>query len=269
MNGIHPSLTAVAAAACAMICGTSGCAQSGGSTNPFLAPTRVPPPATRTIAPGTAQPYYPGDPLPVMQSAVPNAASSASGEMVKLASANEPTVAIPADGRSLRFELPPPPTAAPTVAAGIVPASPSTTATPPTAANTTPAWAGVVPAIYNAAAPTAAEDAASPQGPWRSPQIGVAAAPVGSLQPTAAAPVAASPAVVPGYAYVPPQSAAQPTMEVTLRAVPSPPPKPGESVTPRIRIPGYPPPAIALGAAPVAADGSAATDGFRPRTSMR
>ncbi|NOZ38674.1 MAG: hypothetical protein GXP24_00430 [Planctomycetes bacterium] len=33
-------------------------------TNPFLAPNRVPPPATRTLLPGTAQPYYPGDPVP-------------------------------------------------------------------------------------------------------------------------------------------------------------------------------------------------------------
>ena len=33
-------------------------------TNPFTAPSRVPPPATRTLLPGTAQPYYPGDPVP-------------------------------------------------------------------------------------------------------------------------------------------------------------------------------------------------------------
>lgn len=32
--------------------------------NPFMAPAVVPPPATRTPAPGTAAPYYPGDPLP-------------------------------------------------------------------------------------------------------------------------------------------------------------------------------------------------------------
>lgn len=31
-------------------------------TNPFMAPDRVPPPATRMLTPGTAQPYYPGDP---------------------------------------------------------------------------------------------------------------------------------------------------------------------------------------------------------------
>lgn len=43
----------------------TGCrAQSTAMTNPFLSPDRVPPPATRTLLPGTAQPYYPGDPVP-------------------------------------------------------------------------------------------------------------------------------------------------------------------------------------------------------------
>ncbi len=42
-----------------------GCRTSAtGVANPFLAPDRVPPPATRTQLPGTAQPYYPGDPVP-------------------------------------------------------------------------------------------------------------------------------------------------------------------------------------------------------------
>ena len=42
-----------------------GCrSQNTAMTNPFLAPDRVPPPATRTQLPGTAQPYYPGDPVP-------------------------------------------------------------------------------------------------------------------------------------------------------------------------------------------------------------
>ncbi|MEM8946640.1 MAG: hypothetical protein AAGD11_15815 [Planctomycetota bacterium] len=43
----------------------SGCrSQTATMTNPFLAPDRVPPPATRSPALGTAQPYYPGDPVP-------------------------------------------------------------------------------------------------------------------------------------------------------------------------------------------------------------
>jgi len=45
----------------------AGCrSQTTAMTNPFLAPNRVPPPATRTLLPGTAQPYYPGDPVPNM-----------------------------------------------------------------------------------------------------------------------------------------------------------------------------------------------------------
>jgi hypothetical protein len=38
--------------------------QSTPLTNPFLSPDRVPPPQTRVLTPGTAQPYYPGDQLP-------------------------------------------------------------------------------------------------------------------------------------------------------------------------------------------------------------
>ncbi len=38
--------------------------QSTPLANPFLSPDRVPPPATRTLQPGTAQPVYPGDAAP-------------------------------------------------------------------------------------------------------------------------------------------------------------------------------------------------------------
>lgn len=48
-----------------MLVGLVGChGQSQTMTNPFLTPDRVPPPQTRVLAPGTAQPYYPGDPMP-------------------------------------------------------------------------------------------------------------------------------------------------------------------------------------------------------------
>lgn len=47
------------------VCLLFGCrSQSTTLSNPFLAPDRVPPPATRNLQPGTAQPYYPGDPMP-------------------------------------------------------------------------------------------------------------------------------------------------------------------------------------------------------------
>ena len=43
----------------------TGCrSQSTPLTNPFLTPDRVPPPQTQVLAPGAAQPYYPGDAMP-------------------------------------------------------------------------------------------------------------------------------------------------------------------------------------------------------------
>ncbi|QDS99528.1 hypothetical protein [Adhaeretor mobilis] len=43
----------------------TGCQNSQSAlTNPFLTPDRVPPPSTRALTPGAAQPYYPGDPVP-------------------------------------------------------------------------------------------------------------------------------------------------------------------------------------------------------------
>ncbi len=53
----------------AMLCGCR--TQTASLTNPFLAPDRVPPPTTRTLVPGTAQPYYPGDSLPNSPVVVP------------------------------------------------------------------------------------------------------------------------------------------------------------------------------------------------------
>lgn len=37
--------------------------QTSTFTNPFMPPDRVPPPSTQQLAPGTAQPYYPGGPI--------------------------------------------------------------------------------------------------------------------------------------------------------------------------------------------------------------
>lgn len=47
--------------------------QQMAASNPFMSPDRVPPPATRTIAPGQAAPYYPGDPMPSAQAVPPGA----------------------------------------------------------------------------------------------------------------------------------------------------------------------------------------------------
>ncbi|MEX0642206.1 MAG: hypothetical protein WD468_05870 [Pirellulales bacterium] len=289
MKGIHPNLGLVALTALAVVsvCAV-GCGHNQtGITNPFLAPDRVSPPSTRVVAPGTAQPYYPGDPLPVMQSAAPVAAEalnvaaaapSVPTEPKQFAASNESSIGVPSDDNSLRFELPPPPEPAPTPTTPLADAR-STQATP-VAAQSTPA-PGVVPAIYNTA-PTngLSDDAIAPaatvaSGPWRSPSIpastppaGYSAVPQPYVAPPGVSPGMAQPAVMPGYVYVPPMSAAPPSVNVSLRAVQSPSPEPLESSTPRIRIPGYPaPPVTVTPQLPTASDVS--SDGFRPRGSMR
>lgn len=272
MKRRHPNslraILAIALVVCAIVPGCRN--QSGGIGNPFLAPNRVPPPSTRMIAPGTAQPYYPGDPLPVMQSSTqaPGAAvaGAAAGTQWKspiaptngtpasaaptpsppVAFSNEPSVAVPSDSESLRFALPsPPPAQEP------APITPVTDATPlPTNASASPTAAaaptsGVIPAAYNqpanAAAPSsgilpgATTAAATSNAAWRSPQV----APTSQSQPgqpyygVPGQPV--SPAVAPS------------SMGVQLRAVPSPAPEPVDATTPRIRLPGYPTPATTSG----------------------
>jgi hypothetical protein len=170
----------------------------------------------------------------------------------------------------------------------------------------------LVPAIYNAAptstqpvvnaAFTGAQVEPAASGPWRSPQIAAPAPPAVYVPQPIVSPYAAQPVITPGYPVVAPMAVATPSMDVRLRAVPSPPPEPVEPSTPRIRIPGYPVPqpmTEASGAAqpaafyapvavpivggvqtvqiaplgtmaaapPTAAGGS--SDGFRPRSSMR
>lgn len=279
MNGSHPNFGAVVLAALAILPALVGGCSHNQTTlpNPFLAPDRVPPPSTRVIAPGTALPYYQGDPLPVMQSGAPapTAAPPVAAvesptppiEPKQIAFSNEPSVAIPSDDDSLRFELPKPPEPAPTPAA--------VAATPQAAPTTAPGAGSVAPAVYNAppanGQPAGVQTAAMSEpvvsNPWRSPQIPQTAPPVGGIAapPLFAATTAAPPMYAPqtlpsGYVVVPPMTAPQPNVDVTLRAVPSPPPEPLESSSPRIRIPGYPAVAPAAGASP---------DGFRPRSSMR
>jgi len=314
MNGIHPNLgLAFVVALSALLAGVGGCSHNQmAMTNPFLAPDRVPPPATRILPPGTAQPYYPGDPLPVMQSAAPAAiapiasAAAAVAEPKKIAFSNEPTVTIPSDDNSLRFELPATPEPTPIADAQGSPIAPIANA------QGSPS-SGVVPAIYNAAptggqpvvnaAFTGAQFGPAASGPWRSPQIAAPAPPAAYVPQPIVSPFAAQPVVTPGYPVVAPMSVAAPSMDVRLRAVPSPPPEPVEPSTPRIRIPGYPAPQPMTGvggaaqpaayyapvavpivggmvqtvqltplgtmaaAPPTASSGN--PDGFRPRSSMR
>jgi hypothetical protein len=281
MRRVHPKPRQAVAfvAAISFVC-AGGCRnQTSGLPNPFLAPGRVPPPATRALLPGQAQPYYPGDPLPVMQSSVtPGASGSASNPPAatqftsndglnwgtssagsgdprttvpatgvgtiannttpsSFQTPNEPAIAVPSDGDSLRFPLPTPePVAAATVAAAPVAAASPTQ--PVQLAAAAPTSQSVLPAAYLApvpidqSTPTLAQlntSNAPPTGPWRSPQI--------------------APQLSTATLGMPTLGVTQPnSMDVRLRAVPSPPPDPVESTTPRIRIPTYSVPATATGA---------------------
>ncbi len=320
MKGIHPSVNAAlmcvltAAAISAMGCRSS----SSSAANPFMAPDRVPAPSTRAIAPGQAQPYYQGDPLPVMQSSTTPAnspalasgvaalsstgktlawnapASAGSGgaaantnspwdakpqATTPIAYGNEPPVSVPSDGGALRFATP---VASSSMQATAGPSNANSSlaafSTPQQPAASTPRTAtsnpGVAPASYNAPvtgnAPAAGgltpvvtvpELSPTPQAasPWRTPQVASpsTSAPASS---SSAANAAASPTIIPPVPlYVMGQPATvlpMNEMPVEIRAVPSPPPQPGDPL-PRVRVPNYevPQPATA--------------DGFRPRTSMR
>lgn len=104
MNGIHPNLIRAATSAvfAALLCGGCHSTSSGIANNPFMSPDRVAPPSTRMLAPGQAQPYYQGDPLPVMQSSTtpPHANSLTSAEASAARSATGKTLAwnTPASG---------------------------------------------------------------------------------------------------------------------------------------------------------------------------
>lgn len=252
MRSYHPNWSRLPSNAIwlALLC-VAGCSnQQTALTNPFLAPDRVPPPPTRTIQPGTAQPYYPGDPLPSMQSratpsaptvtgasgplpaAPPASASSPATTSPNFVAANEPPVAIPSDSDDLRFALPTPPTSPPETTQPAAQAPLQIAAATPRSP--------VQPASYNQPAPNndpyvAAPGFSAPVEMWRSPQV---PAPSGPASPapqvlTPATPREASPTP----AYVPtPQ--APPSIPVRLRVVPSPmPPEPVAPPAPRIRIP--------------------------------
>ena len=115
-----------------IICLLVGCrSQALPVTNPFVSPAVVPPPATRAPAPGTAAPYYPGDPLPGSSPAAvpapittpapvtpgawgtspPLSQTAPSFDPVRQTSANIPlgpteAVQVPTDNSALRFSQP-------------------------------------------------------------------------------------------------------------------------------------------------------------------
>lgn len=290
MKGIHPNASLILALVALVVSlGTVGCRShsAGGMANPFLAPDRVSPPATRAILPGQAQPYYPGDTPPVMQSnAAPevdagglawNAPGGSSppadsapptdspSSPASPAFSTEPTVAIPTDNDSLRFALPSPLDEP----APIAPVNPSPIQSAAQAPSQDVLQASYTEPVLSSAAP-------APVSPWQPPQISQPALPPPVVQPLAgqtpvAQPVVAQPMVaqpmvaqpmatqpIAAQPASPMQFAAPPnTMNVRLRAVASPPLEPLQSSTPRIRLPSEVVPQ------------SASNDGFRPRGSMR
>jgi hypothetical protein len=117
VKGIHPKVNRAATCAFVAALVAGGCrSTSSGIGNPFLAPDRVAPPSTRAIAPGQAQPYYQGDPLPIMQSATAPPASNLT--------ANDSAAARSATGKTLAWNAP----------AGGAPSSSNAAPTAPTAA---------------------------------------------------------------------------------------------------------------------------------------
>jgi hypothetical protein len=247
-----------------------GCTnQQMSASNPFMAPDRVPPPATRTIAPGTAAPYYPGSPMPAAQiappaspliaqtqppfAAPPTAIAMATPSAAPPAAAAPPkplefsgdrTVAIPADDQALRFALPSPPAVNPVAPQPIQPQPASQMA-----AAAAPASA-VVPAAFNqpvanpapavpVPVPTPTADANS-SGPWRSPQVPQSGPPVMQaqyLQPQPAQPTM----LVAQPPQSQPQAPAAAPMPVELRPMTSPQVAPAAAVAPA-EAPVVPPP---------------------------
>lgn len=182
-----------------------------------------------------------------------------------VARVNEPTVSVPTDADTLRFELPAPSNPATTAPIATIPAGPQ-----PALAATTPPNQSVQLASYNvpvgnAPATAAAVSSIAPQqpatSPWRSPQNAQATAPTSySSQPYGMQPmVGPQSTTIPAVPTIPANQmqTSLPTnpMAAQLRAVSSP-PQPGDPM-PRIRVPGY------------EVQQANADDGFRPRTSMR
>jgi hypothetical protein len=260
MKRIHPNLALVNVALLVYLSVHTGCkTPSGGVANPFLAPDRVPPPATRAIMPGQAQPYYPGDPLPVMQSSVaPQQQPAHNGGLAannvglawgsssgKAVSAVEPrmaeprtgeprvaqttatpneNVAIPKDDGDLRFASQP---EAPIQIASSSGAAFVTPSIAPSQQNQPVQQAGFnepVASGLRTSTPDVNLVDVEVVSPWRPPQI---AQSVASVSPVSPPPLVAIPGGDPGG------------MDVRLRAVPSPPSTPGAPAAPRIRLPGY------------------------------
>lgn len=132
MRCVHGALVLLVAAA--------GCKNQSTSTftNPFAA-DRVPPPSTRVLAPGTSQPYYPGEPMPTIAppgsaqpaTTLPGTTPPGGWGAVPAQSSTTPgdAVRVPGDQEQLRFATAP--DSAPSVPAPSVPSATAFALGPP------------------------------------------------------------------------------------------------------------------------------------------
>jgi hypothetical protein len=275
MERLHPKKRrSVVAVRAAMILALAGCSnQQMSASNPFMSPDRVPPPATRTIAPGTAAPYYPGDPMPAAQNvapgmpappmvaqgpanvapvAIPTAAVPAAMNAAAptapqpLAFSNERSVSIPDDNQDLRFPLPPPPTAtqgaAPQMAAAAAPVQPAQQVVPAAYTQVAPQQLASQP--MPAAGPMPDAMANDSGGPWRSPQI--KSGPSDVMQAQYAQPQTQQPMMLAAQPQgtmqaAPTANVPMNTVPVQLRSVPSPPNVAPTNVAPTMMQPAAAP----------------------------
>jgi hypothetical protein len=300
MEHVHPTVSFKAT--CAMIAlALSGCrsSSSGIAGSPFMSPDRVPPPNTRMLLPGQAQPYYQGDPLPAMQSAtkapataiaaLPNEVETRSSSGRTLAwsqpgaAAPSPTPTSPVPAASAQQQQPQT-IATSTEASVAVPndgdplrfplpapqslesAAPIASASPlPTQpqlvqpVGAKPLSSNVLQASFNAPIPSAAPLPLNGP-PMSSPQQ--ATSPWRSPQVAQAAPVPASA----------PQLVAMQQYGTAPLALPAPPATPANTIAATLRAvesppqPGDPTPRVRM---PGYVASQVSADGFRPRTSMQ
>ena len=186
-----------------LVLGAAGCQGNGKPlfSNPFSASSRVPPPATRSLGPGSAQPYYPGDPVPVLQGATAPAGAP-------LVSTTPVAPTVPPPVTAVKIPQVQPVSLVPSGTAGPVPAKPNREFAPVNA----PIAASPATTPFQPGSPTTST---SPRGnlvspaAWRNPGF-TAAASASPITPTAMAPATPQPAArmaprvrLPGSQYVP------------------------------------------------------------------
>jgi hypothetical protein len=303
MERVHPNVSY--AATCAMIAlALGGCrsSSSGMAGSPFMSPDRVPPPNTRALLPGQAQPYYQGDPLPALQSAanspataiaaLPNDADarSASGRTLAWAQPGAtapspaPTSFAPAAPVAAAPQPQPQPIAVASEASVAVPNDgdplrfplpvPKAPETAAPIASATPAPTQVQPIQPLAVQPPPNVVQTTYNAPIPSaPPLPVIAPTMSPAQQQVASPwrspQVAQAAPTPGYA---PQPFAVQPNGVAPVALPAPPAIPASTMTATLRAvdsppqPGDPMPRVRM---PGYEASQASADGFRPRTSMQ